>query len=123
LAVAIVAMLVAALSATFGGPSGVVIPSGGVDNSGHQAHWHLCRLPAGGAIASAGSSWLGRVEGCEMPGIDGAVTARSLRLHLPPGRYLLNMGMPTFWIRTQVRVTAHRFVTPKRWEAMSCSIQ
>jgi hypothetical protein len=122
LGVAAVALLVGALGIMFAGPSGVVIPAGGRDNSGQQAHWHLCRLTAGSPVESGASSWSGQVEGCA-PGVDGDVRAHSIRLHVRPGRYLLNVGSPTCWARTQVTVSAHRFVTPKRWESMSCSIQ
>jgi hypothetical protein len=122
LAVSAVALIVGALALTLSGPSGVVIPAGGLDNSGHPARWHLCRLPLGRSVSSEASSWSGEVEGCA-PGIDGLVRAHAIRLHVRPGRYLLNMGSPTCWSRTQVTVSAHRFVTPKRGESMSCSIQ
>ena len=122
-AVSVVTLIVAGLSVTFLGPSGVVVPSGGLDNYGRPGQWHLCRLPTGRAVVPGTMWWDGHDAGCKMPGVDGHSSAHAVRLHVRPGNYLLTTGSPSCWSRAQVTVSPHRFVAPSRWESMSCSIQ
>jgi hypothetical protein len=122
-AVAVVIVLGVGLAISFFGPSGVVIGSGGLDNSGNIAQWHLCRLPPGAHVVPNVMSFRGQEAGCDAPGLDGHVGGHSIRVHVRPGNYLLTEGSPGCFDRAQVTVSPHRFVTPKRFESMSCSIQ
>ena len=117
------ALLAVSVSVGFFGPSGIVIPAGGRDNSGNVAHWHLCRLPPGAALVPGTMSWRGQEAGCESPGIDGQMRGHSIHQRVPPGRYLVTTGSPSCFGRATVTVSPHLVATPQHWQAMSCSIQ